>query len=565
MQKKFLISLKPKYFDRLKFFESKNRKNFNHLGSDVKNPELLGENTEGDRLDLQNKWHVRFLKKFKTSKSLRLEIALLYIFLAIINIIFFSVMIFENQMDLLLDNFNFHSEALVKNTVSDIDRYEIGSEVDAQYVELKNSLLTKGIQSYYILDSSHKILHKEMSSPLENFHLPENIDSKLQELAGQSSILKSKYLVDLNSEDFSVQFLLKLKGKNGIVPYLYTTISVKLIVERMKLLYFQIALAVVWGIIFHVFFAIYLFRVIFLRLQKLQDASQEMGEGNLKARAEWTRTRNDELDKLGVVFNSMAGRIEDTVTKITKLNNEIQVELVIGQQVQELFLPSKKVFKDFKVAIYYRPMREVSGDIYHFYKFNEKYRGFFLADATGHGVSAALVTSIIMMNLNSILTKTIHPIKVIQQLSSNLNNLLQSSFFASGVFFIYNEESKKLTYTNAGHPSPFYYRKRTKTITELVFTGGILGISDEPPETLDYLGKSILLEPGDKLVFYTDGITEAKNAAGAMFTLERAKLILADNAEKSNETILETYINTLSEYVHEYDDDVTIIVLEIPE
>ena len=59
-------------------------------------------------------------------------------------------MIFENQMDLLLDNFNFHSEALVKNTVSDIDRYEIGSEVDAQYVELLQGDI-KGLEQGRVL------------------------------------------------------------------------------------------------------------------------------------------------------------------------------------------------------------------------------------------------------------------------------------------------------------------------------------------------------------------------------------------------------------------------------
>ncbi|MCE9499537.1 MAG: SpoIIE family protein phosphatase [Leptospira sp.] len=511
-----------------------------------------------------NKLFSSFLRKFRTSKSLRVEIALLYTLLAIINIIFFSVMIFENQMDLLIDNFKYHSETLVKTVATDIDRFEIGPAQDQDFTRLKNSLLTNGIKSFFIVDSSQNIIQKVEDPLSTGLTLPENLERKIKELTGQSAILKSKYLIDLNSKDFTVQFLLALKGKDGLTPYLYTTISVRLIVERLRLLYFQIALAVVWGVIFHFFFAVYLFRVIFRRLQVLQSASHEMGQGNLQARAEWKKVREDELDTLGDTFNLMAGRIEDTVTKITKINEEIQLELTVGKQVQELFLPSNKIFKDFKVAVYYRPMREVSGDIYHFYRFNEKFRGFFLADATGHGVSAALVTSVIMMNLNSIVSQTIHPIKVIRKLSAGLNSLLQSSFFASAVFFIYDEVNKKILFSNAGHPSPFYYRKRTGNISELAITGGILGVSDEPEESLEYSGMSVYVEPGDRLVFYTDGVTESMNKQGEMFTLERAKQILLDNSEKTNQEILDEYLSALEGHVHEYEDDVTIIILEVP-
>lgn len=518
----------------------------------------------GSRLKGKPDFLTGVLKKFRSSKSLRAEIGFLYVLLAIVNIIFFSVMIFENQMDLLINNFKYHSENIVKSVTEDLERHNFAEMDEAALERLKNALMTIGVKSFYIFDDKENIRHRVLDTSGAILEVPENLNRKIKELTGQSSILNSKYLMELNNRNFTVQFLISMKRPDGTPLYFYSAMSVKLIIERLHLLYFQIGLAVIWGIAFHIFFAMYLFKVIFSRLTVLQDASFKMGQGNLQARADWNKSRDDELDNLGETFNLMAGKIEDTVTKITKINNEIQMELIIGKQVQELFLPSNKIFRDFKIAVHYRPMREVSGDIYQFYQFNEKLKGFFLADATGHGVSAALVTSVITMNLNSIVNKTIHPIKVIKKLSARMNEVLQTSFFASAVFFVYDSSDKKILLSNAGHPAPFWFSKSRGTVREFPITGGILGISDEPEELQDFSGVAVRVESGDKLVFYTDGVTEATNLQNEMFTLERAKQIFLENAHLSNQEILQALLGELESYVHEFNDDVTIIVLEIP-
>ena len=92
--------------------------------------------------------------------------------------------------------------------------------------------------------------------------------------------------------------------------------------------------------------------------------------------------------------------------------------------------------KKFNTGIFYCSMREVGGDIYNVYKFklrNEEYYGFFLVDASGHGVSAALVTVVIALSLENLLIETKSPNKLLTKLGFTIANRLQSSFFATGV------------------------------------------------------------------------------------------------------------------------------------
>jgi hypothetical protein len=173
-----------------------------------------------------------------------------------------------------------------------------------------------------------------------------------------------------------------------------------------------------------------------------------MGKGEYSSRVDWKFEKRDEIDELGLTFNTMASKIEDTILTISKLNDEINKELKIGKEVQELFLPQDYMYEDYKIVSYYKPMREVSGDIYHYYRLthkknsDKKYTGIFFADASGHGVSAALVTTVTLLSVESIVSKSFKPNYVLQQLSNIVGNRFQSSFFATSVFFLITEKRK---------------------------------------------------------------------------------------------------------------------------
>lgn len=501
---------------------------------------------------------LKFWKGKKLNSSLRLQIALLYILLAVINIIYFSVMIFENQMDLLISNFKYHADSVVNIISNEVDKIDTFSNTELEQENLVAILKSNGIFSFQLLNQNGSIVFELDKKQV--IKLPENINEKISEINAKSVLVKTRYNVELDSDNFLVKFLLPIQNSISDNYYIYTELSIKMISDRLKLLYFQIILSVCWGIIFHILFAIYLFRVIFKRLENLGVISEKMAEGELDSRVDWKFSNNDELDKLGLSFNKMAANIESSMLSIKKLNNEIQRELEIGKQVQTLFLPEISKIKRFNPAIYYRPMREVSGDIYNFFDIDDRFKAVFIADATGHGVSAAIVTTVIQMSLNSILLKTKNPMKIMNQLCRVLLDVFDSNFMASGVFFLF-DHNKKVYISNSAHNPPLLLKKRNNKIIEIKNNGSLLGMLETTTTTL----QECRIAPGDRFLMYTDGLTEAKNDADIMYGLDKVKEILLEQNSQTNQEILDLLILDFTNYVMEYKDDVTAILIEVPE
>lgn len=503
-----------------------------------------------------------FLDKIRNrvavSRSLRVQIGLFYTALALINIVFASVMIFENQTDLLLSNFKFNASNLASDVVQTLGRSPISKKKDPAYEELNATLKASGVSGFVIFARNGEVIFQEGDSPFEGT-VPEEILRKTLELGIEGSILRKPYNLELNTEDFRLEFMAPVQSTDKSELYIYTALSIRAIQERQTDLYKQIALAVVWMVLFHILFGIFVYRLIFVRVEKLRTASDLMADGNLKARADWKMQRSDELDDLGEAFNSMAGKIEETIETITRLNTEIQQELEIGKEVQELFLPENQPFKD-QLAMFFRPLREVSGDVYHFYQFGSRYRALFFADASGHGVSAALITTITVMSLHDAVARSIKPWSILTDLNNRIMERLQANFFATAVFFILDDKTRTLYYSNAGHNAPLYIRPSSGEILELEKCGPPLGMMDE----VEYPGKGIKTRPGDRLLIYSDGLVETRNGLGEDFGLDRVKEILRSEISHSPQEQLEILSSTFVSYVTEYKDDVSIMLLELP-
>ncbi|MGJ4733518.1 PP2C family protein-serine/threonine phosphatase [Leptospira levettii] len=501
--------------------------------------------------------------KIKTTNSLRFKIGLFYSLLAFLNIIFFTVMIFENQSDLLLKNFQFQSENLANTILTDIQTIGLSSERDESFEVFRKTLKLYEINKFSIFDAEGKILQAEPESNTSNVTIPDSVLKKTKEVSAdkEGNLFKARYSLDLNESDFTVDFLLPIRLSEGKEVFLYTHFNISSIQDRLKQLYIQVGYAVIWGVVFHIIFAILVYRAIFKRVGDLEIASKDMATGNLESRVNWKFKSDDELDSLGKSFNQMAEEIQNKVTTITRLNQEINQELQIGKEVQELFLPSVKKFKKFNIGKLYRPMREVSGDLYQYFQIPEKnFYGFFLADASGHGVSAALVTVVMAMSIQSIMKENPAPIHAINSLGEVIANRLQASFFATGVFVVFDEPGV-VKFVNAGHNAPFIIRPSTKEVRFIDSSGPPLGMGDD----IQYSLESFPVEPGDKIILYTDGVVETPIKEGGLFGLDRFTEVVLENIHLSNAEIVEKAMALLDEKHVEYKDDVTMLVLDVPE
>jgi phosphoserine phosphatase RsbU/P len=498
--------------------------------------------------------------------SLRLQIGLLYSLLAFVNIVFFSVMIFENQSDLLVRSFQLQSENLANTILSDIGNTVIDLE-DRDGI----SLFTERINNYEassfrIFSSLGEVYYKipQDTDPFKEFdsHLQDNLRDLNS--SDSSSIFKSRYKLELNEIDFSLVLTLPINIKGKQNTYLQAIVVFSGLQDRLNQIYIFMSIAVIWGIIFHFLFGIYVYKTIFNRLNILKKASDLMSAGNLNTRAGWKRKRNDELDILGDSFNQMAGSIQEKMNTISRLNFEINQELKIGKEVQELFLPNLKELKKFALGKIFLPLREVSGDIYFVKKIQKDNREsfiFFLADVSGHGVSASLVTVTISMFMESIVKETDEPVEIINRLNTLMGDRLQSSFFATAVAI--RLEGNKLTSCNAGHNPPLIFQDRGSGIKEIPSSGPPLGMKEKH----DYFPFELTLNPHDKILCYTDGMVETTDDSGNMFGIERIKdIVLAGiNENTDNQSILEAIALSLNQYKDKYKDDLTAILWEIPQ
>ncbi len=493
-------------------------------------------------------------------KSLLLQIGVFYTILTLLNITFFSAMILENQTDLLLINFKYQSEDLAKTVLGQLGSIKITKDKDTNFKILQNSLKAYQLKSYQVYDIKGEIWHYY---PLDKkvYNVTEAVISKSKDFNNRQSLFRSRYLIELNEKDFSLELILPLEGSGSNI-FLIAQLNIKTIQDRLISIYYQVAGAVIWGIIFHALFGVFIFRVIFRRIEILKKASNEMASGNLKARAEWKMNEKkgvDELDILGASFNLMAKSVEEKVETISLLNEQIQEELNIGKEVQELFLTPDKVVEPLHPALFYRPLRGVSGDIYRYFKFKGGYQGVFFADASGHGVSAALITVITLLTLQEVIAKQISPKHLMTEVNKLMAIRLDTTYYATAVFLLFDPKGK-LYATNCGHNTIFILPRNSKERIEIKSHGPPLGLMEESVYPL----QSFPIKKGDKVFVYSDGLIETEGENKEQFGLERLFENLEETRNADNKFIQESLQEKFLEFARHYIDDVSFMLLEAP-
>jgi hypothetical protein len=235
-------------------------------------------------------------------------------------------------------------------------------------------------------------------------------------------------------------------------------------------------------------------------------------------------------------------------------------ELRLARRVQESFLlteiPKRPGFDMHAINI---SSREVSGDFYDWVSEGEGRSLIAIADVSGKGFPAALLSSM----LQAALRTQAGAIPRVPEIMGNLNRLVHRSgnFEQFATFFLarLDERSGILSFTNAGHNLPVLFRRDGSR--ELLSDGGlIVGMMEEP----SYDEGTVRLEPGDRLVLYTDGITEAQNRQGAFFDEDRLyDLVESLPPELTSAEIAERILAGVRRFLdgQEAGDDMTLFVL----
>ena len=240
----------------------------------------------------------------------------------------------------------------------------------------------------------------------------------------------------------------------------------------------------------------------------------------------------------------------------------IEGELATARVIQSAILPhGSPVIRGVDIAVRFVPARSVAGDFYDFLPIDAARVALIVADVTGHSVPAALIASMVKVAFSSQRQHASEPGRVLDAMNKVLSGHFEGRFITAACLFL-DADQPTLRYSLAGHPPPLLRKHATGELVDLTEGGLVLGLFADST----YPTGEIAFERGDRLVIYTDGITEATDAAGTWFGDGELRAFVAADGQATADGFLDALMFHLQRWSgrgdRPFDDDLTVVVVD---
>ncbi|PYS16063.1 MAG: hypothetical protein DMG15_03500 [Acidobacteria bacterium] len=264
------------------------------------------------------------------------------------------------------------------------------------------------------------------------------------------------------------------------------------------------------------------------------------------------------LNKLAVEAGNVLERVE--MIKSIEQRKRLEQELTLAEETQRTLLPQTfpKV-ENLNLHAFSKPTRYVGGDFYDFVELESGELVGVLADVSGKGISASLLSSMVLGCLQMQLRANVPVNESLNRLNRFLCEKSSSSRFVT--MFLFTLDSKGSgKYINAGHNPAYVFRAVTGDIEEVVSNNMIIGAFT----WAHYDAATLQLNKGDVLVAYSDGLTEAENPQGEMLGEERVKTVIRAEARAGSKNLERKLLDTIQNFTmgRSQTDDITIVIVE---
>jgi serine phosphatase RsbU (regulator of sigma subunit) len=239
-------------------------------------------------------------------------------------------------------------------------------------------------------------------------------------------------------------------------------------------------------------------------------------------------------------------------------HSRLEHELDLARQMQASLLPGELPdIAGYSLAAFWQPAHETSGDYYNVFKLSGERWGFIVADVCGKGAAAALRMAMTHGLLRERVEQESSPAALLSQINQSLCKQDTDMQFVTSFYAILDPKKGRIKYALAGHPPPFL-RKASGQVRKLAGRGIALGVS----AAAEYKDIDLALAPGDSLVAYTDGVTDANSPANKSYELAQLKTAIG-SAPPHAEALLDHLQNTLVDWVKEAPnyDDITLLAI----
>ncbi len=345
----------------------------------------------------------------------------------------------------------------------------------------------------------------------------------------------------------------KVDELQGLVPILLLAVSIAFLVVELIALVIGVSLT----------------RTITGAVHSLYEGTQRVMQGDFTHRIRVSG--RDQLADLSQSFNTMTENLERLLA-VAKEKERLQAEIEIAREVQEQLYPKTvPVMKTLRVTGMCQPARMVSGDYYDYQKLTGNRLAIAIGDVAGKGISAALLMASIQSAMRMELRSSIElampsnsPVqnprlstaRMVSELNQQLHATTSAEKYATFCMALYDEDTRTITYTNAGHLPPVLIHDGRSTCLDV--NGTVVGAFPFSK----YDESKVELHSGDLLVCYTDGITEPENEYGEMFGEERLIELVVKNADREDARIIETVMESVRQWTGspELSDDMTVLL-----
>ncbi|NIP46419.1 MAG: SpoIIE family protein phosphatase [Gammaproteobacteria bacterium] len=264
------------------------------------------------------------------------------------------------------------------------------------------------------------------------------------------------------------------------------------------------------------------------------------------------------------IFKMLTGKLREDVKSTVRLERERErwrQDLVRAREIQQGMLPAPRMLTEsIELAGICSQASEVGGDFYDYLCPDADSTGLIVGDVTGHGFYAGLFVAMAKSCLHTQSRLSFEPREVMQAIRRTLDLSLQRRLLMSCCYVLFESRARRLHYANAGHPYPYLYRAAEGFLQRLEALDPILGALDVGAG--GYAERTLPWEPGDVLVMYTDGVTEARDPEGRMFEHEALEACIAEGAGDAAESLRDRILARVLAHAGDglQADDLTLVV-----
>lgn len=263
--------------------------------------------------------------------------------------------------------------------------------------------------------------------------------------------------------------------------------------------------------------------------------------------------------------------LETSRQEIAARNREMEKDLLMARELQTALLPSARTVPKangpaLDIVHRFHPAGGVSGDFFHIIELGNQSAGILVCDVMGHGVRSALITAMIGAFLEELKPMAGNPAQFLTRLNRDLTGILRqtgSLIFVTAAYVAIDVPLRQLRYAQAGHPSPLLTNGALGATRPMMCSEEAAGPALGLMEDFEYIATETAINPGDRVLIYTDGVTEAPARNGEEFGVERLTSHLDQNKFQTLKTVLDTLVKEITSFAGTIlPDDVCIVGIE---